>query len=69
MKNKKVKQMICDVWEYSSESGVRGVYGYHFGRYWHGENYELITKYALCFDGYEMKCGVISLTADQLRGK
>jgi hypothetical protein len=68
MKNKHVKQMICDVLEFKNNTEVYGVYGYHWGQFWSSPQYEIITSYGLHFDGYEVKQGVISLTVKQLKG-
>lgn len=69
MKNKKVKQMICDVLNYIDD---------YDSRFYKVESGEIIS-YLICNGGagdtyYDLEGlawlgGVVSLTADQLRGK
>ena len=72
MKNKKVKQMICDVMEAANPTYEENpVYRHRFGRYWCLDDSDVfrIQPYQLCNDGMKVSQGVVSLTADQLRGK
>ncbi|AUR84023.1 hypothetical protein NVP1047O_09 [Vibrio phage 1.047.O._10N.286.55.F2] len=68
MKNKRVKQMICDIWDEKQECK------FPFGHY-----FELTEGLYVCFingwgpdnyyeDAEKLRLGTVSLTADQLRG-
>lgn len=68
MKNKKAKQMICDVMESVSPTfELNPVYRYNFGRYYclDKNNRYKIQPYQLCSDGLKVEQGVVSLTAEQ----
>jgi hypothetical protein len=68
MKNKQVKQMICDFLSFKNKTKVYGVYGYHWGQFRIPPSYEVLTDYGIHYDGYEVKQGIISVTVKQLKG-
>ncbi|AGH16081.1 hypothetical protein VPKG_00044 [Vibrio phage pYD21-A] len=71
MKNKRVKQMIQDVMEFSRPTGEENPsYRYKFGHYWRldGNDEFQLEPYMLCEDGFPVIQGTISLTAIELKG-
>lgn len=72
MKNKKVKQMIEDVMEFTHPTGEENPsYRYNFGHYWvlDGNDKYQLKPYMLCSGGLQVIQGTISLTASELKGE
>ena len=68
MKNKQVKQMICDVLNKKHGLTYSSYIEFDFERTISPVDYS-VTRYGLHMNCNPFTCGDVSLTADQLKGK